>query len=181
MQMRFRFSTSPALRGAALSGMVCLAILLLGTPAIARSIPHPHRQPRQVVHIIQKLEARLQQAQLTSNISVMASMLSDDYLGIYADGTLATKAETLDSFKSGEVHYTSIDTFDRKIRVFGSTAVVVSKARVTGTNHGEKISGIYRYTRVYHRANRVWKIVSFEASPLHERHHEHVESADTGA
>lgn len=168
------------MRDAALSGMVCMAIFLLCSPAVARSIPRPHRQPRQVVHIIQKLEARLQQAQLTSNISIMASMLSDDYLGIYADGTLATKAETLDSFKSGAVHYISIDTFDRKIRVFGSTAVVVSKARVSGINHGEKISGVYRYTRVYHRANRVWKIVSFEASPLHERHHEHEQSADTG-
>lgn len=149
-------------------GLVMLMLCIL--PAGAKSIPHPHRQPRQVVHIIQRLEQRLQQAELTGNTTIMASMLSDDYLGIYADGTLATKAETLAGFKNGKVHFTSIDTFDRKIRVFGSTVVVVSKASVVGVDDGENISGDYRYTRVYHRRDRVWQIVSFEASTFHEKH-----------
>jgi ketosteroid isomerase-like protein len=148
--------------------MVCVAMWMLCAPLGAKSIPHPHRQPRQVVHIIQNLEMRLQQAELTGNISTIASMLSDDYLGIYADGMLATKADTLASLKNGTVHYTSIHTFDRKIRVYGSTAVVVSKAKVEGVKDGQDISGNYRYTRVYHRTNRVWKVVSFEASSMHE-------------
>ena len=103
----------------------------------------------------------------------MANMLSDDYLGIYGDGTLATKAETLTGVQKGAAHFTQIDTSDQKIRVFGTTAVVVSKAEVAGTNDGEDISGRYRYTRVYHRSNGVWKIVSFEASTLHEHRHSH--------
>ncbi len=149
-------------------GLVMLMLCIL--PASAKSIPHPHRQPRQVVHIIQRLEQRLQQAELSGNTTIMASMLSDDYLGIYADGTLATKTETLAGFKNGKVHFTAIDTFDRKIRVYGSTAVVVSKARVAGVNDGENITGDYRYTRVYHRRDRVWQVVSFEASMLHKKH-----------
>lgn len=116
---------------------------------------------------------RLQQAELTANTSVMATLLSDDYLGIYADGTLATKADTLAAFKNGSVRYTAIHTFDRKIRVYGSTAVVVSKANVAGVNNGNNITGEYRYTRVYHRTNRVWKIVSFEASSIQGHNHPH--------
>jgi ketosteroid isomerase-like protein len=105
-----------------------------------------------------------QQAELTANTSTMATMLSEDYLGIYGDGTLATKAETIDSFKKGTTKFSHIHTWDRKIRVFGSTAVVVSKAQVSGEHDGESLSGYYRYTRVYHRHNGVWQIVSFEAS-----------------
>ncbi len=151
-----------------------MMFLMLCVPAAsAKSIPHPHRQPRQVVRIIEKLEAQWQQAELHGNTAVMANMLSDDYLGIYGDGTLATKAETLANFKNSTIHFTEIDTSDRKIRVFGSTAVVVSKAEVAGVNDGEDISGHYRYTRVYHRINGVWKIVSFEASTIHERKHSH--------
>ena len=97
----------------------------------------------------------------------MAQMLADDYLGIYGDGTLATRGETLESFRNGDTHFSFIDTFDRKIRVFGSTVVVTSKARVKGVHDGENLSGIYRYTRVYHRRNGVWRIVSFEASTIH--------------
>ena len=146
-------------------GSVGILLLLLWLPAAnATSIPHPHPQPRQVVHIIEKLERMWQQAELTGNTATMATMLSEDYLGIYGDGTLATKAETIASFKRGTTKFSHIHTWDRKIRVFGSTAVVVSKAHVAGEHDGESLSGYYRYTRVYHRHNGVWQIVSFEAS-----------------
>ncbi len=158
---------------AAHMGVWIVLAVLCAPGAGAKSIPRPHRQPRQVVRIIERLEEQWRQAELDANTTVMANMLSDDYLGIYSDGTLATKAETLAGFKSGAIHFTKMDTSDRKIRVFGTTAVVVSTAEVAGTNHGDQISGRYRYTRVYHRRNSVWKIVSFEASTLHEHRHSH--------
>ncbi|MGC2252087.1 MAG: nuclear transport factor 2 family protein [Acidobacteriaceae bacterium] len=147
---------------------VGVLLLLLWLPAAnATSIPHPHPQPRQIVHIIEKLESMWQQAELTANTATMTTMLSDDYLGIYGDGTLATKAETIDSFKNGTTKFSHIHTWDRKIRVYGSTAVVVSKAQVAGEHDGQSLNGLYRYTRVYHRHNGVWQIVSFEASASH--------------
>ena len=162
-------------------GSVGMLLLLLCIPvARAASLPHPHPQPRQIVHIIEKLERMWQQAELTANTGTMATMLSDDYLGIYGDGTLATKAETIDSFKSGTTRFSQIHTWDRKIRVFGSTAVVVSKAQVTGTHDSESLAGLYRYTRVYHRHNGVWQIVSFEASATHAHKQEHGPEAAPG-
>ena len=151
--------------------MLLIALLIPG--AEAKSLPRPHPQPRQIVRIIERLEAQWRQAQLDANTTVMANMLSDDYLGIYSDGTLATKAETIAEFKSGAAHFTEINTSDRKIRVYGTTAVVVSKAQVVGKDHDQDVTGLYRYTRVYHRINHVWKIVSFEASTLQEHHNPH--------
>lgn len=144
-------------------------VVLLCAPGFGATMPRPHRQPKEIVRTIERLEQHWQQAELDANTAVMSTMLSDDYLGIYADGMLATKAETLASFKNGSTHFTSIAASDRKIRIFGSTAVVVSKATVTGVNDGETLNGHYRYTRVYHRSNGVWKIVSFEASSMHPR------------
>jgi ketosteroid isomerase-like protein len=159
-------------------GSAGILLLLLWLPAAnATSIPHPHPQPRQIVHIIEKLESMWQQAELTANTSTMATMLAEDYLGIYGDGTLATKAETIESFKKGTTRFSHIHTWDRKIRVFGSTAVVVSKAQVTGEHDGESLNGLYRYTRVYHRHNGVWQIVSFEASASHAPQDEHNHAA----
>ena len=149
-------------------GSLGILLLLLWLPAAnAKSIPHPHPQPRQVVHIIEKLEQMWQQAEMAGNTATMTTMLAEDYLGIYGDGTLATKAETIESFKKGTTKFTRIHTWDRKIRVYGSTAVVVSKAQVAGEHDGESLNGDYRYTRVYHRHNGVWQIVSFEASASH--------------
>jgi ketosteroid isomerase-like protein len=154
-------------QGIARNSLGVLLLLLWLPAANATSIPHPHPQPRQIVHIIEKLESMWQQAELTANTPTMANMLAEDYLGIYGDGTLATKAETIDSFKNGTTKFSHIHTWDRKIRVYGSTAVVVSKAQVAGEHDGQSLNGLYRYTRVYHRHNGVWQIVSFEASASH--------------
>lgn len=174
MRAQFRFPVTTVAPEIALRAGVCLFLLALCAHSSAmKSIPHPHRQPKRIVRAIENLEEQWRQAELHANTTVMAEMLSDDYLGIYADGMLATKAETLAAFQDGRAHFSEIDTSDRKIRVFGTTAVVVSKARVVGTTDGENISGLYRYTRVYHRHNGVWKIVSFEASTLQEHRHSH--------
>jgi ketosteroid isomerase-like protein len=166
------FPVSRPIGAPAVLACVCLLLGLLPA-AQAKSIPRPHRQPRDVVHTIQRLEAQWRLAQLKGDIATMASMLSNEYLGIYSDGTLATKAETIGAVKAGTLRFTEMDVSDVKIRVFGTTVVVVSKARVEGTKDGEPIDGNYRYTRVYHRINGVWKIVSFEASTLRPHHHPH--------
>lgn len=153
-----------------------LAALILGpvSAVSGASIPHPHhRQPKQIVHEIETLEQQLQQAELNANTTAIANLLSDDYLGIDGDGSLVTKADTLVGFKDGSVHFTALNTSDRKIRVYGATVVVVSRAHVIGMHNGKSIDGHYRYTRVYHRSNGVWKVVSFEASRIHDRDHGH--------
>lgn len=179
-QFHSTIRTSEA-KAIARGGTGILLLLLCIPSARAASLPHPHRQPRRIVHIIEKLEQMWQQAELTANTAVLDTMLSDDYLGIYGDGTLATKAETIDSFKNGSTRFSQIHTWDRKIRVFGSTAVVVSKAQVVGTHDGESLNGLYRYTRVYHRHNGVWKIVSFEASVTRPHKSGHSDHSETGA
>lgn len=164
----------PAALSLALGWMLLLLLCVPGcVPAARATSLRPHHQPRDVVRIIERLERQWQQAELHANSTVIASMLSDDYLGIDSDGTLATKAETLSALRRGTVHFSQIHSFDRKIRVFGTTAVVVSKAQVAGKIDGEKIDGAYRYTRVYHRVNGVWKIVSFEASKVRPPRHLH--------
>lgn len=163
-------STTHSVDEFAILWIVGAFLLATCNPSVyAASIPHPHRQPKRIVRIIERMEQQVQQAELTGNTTALATMLSDDYLGISSDGTLATKTETLNSLKSGSTHFRQISITDRKIRVFGSTAVVTSKARVQGVRDGENVTGQYRYTRVYHRHNGTWKIVSFEASTMHRR------------
>lgn len=144
-----------------------MILVLLTTSAItAHAKVKAHRAPKTVRHKIASLERKWQSAQLDGNVSVMANMLAEDYVGISPEGTLKSKTETLANYKSGALHFTSMDADDRKIRVYGGTAVVVSKVKVAGTHDGKDVSGTYRYTRVYHLDGGNWKIVSFEASEI---------------
>jgi ketosteroid isomerase-like protein len=97
----------------------------------------------------------------------MDSLLASDYMAITANGTLESKDEALSRMRNGAVHITSLDVTDRKVRFYGGTALVTSRAEVTGTAPEGALKGSYRYTRVYVRdASGKWRIVSFEASRI---------------
>jgi ketosteroid isomerase-like protein len=156
------------------STFVLVFLLALGayTPALFAAPQHgqmPKGQKHESRHEIDQMEEAWRNAVLKSDTALMDSLLADDFMAISANGTLQTKEETLAKLSSGRVHYTGLEVSDRKVRFYGTTALVTSRAEATGTSGGVDISGSYRYTRVYVRnAQGRWKIVSFEASQIRE-------------
>jgi ketosteroid isomerase-like protein len=140
-----------------------------GTPtSMGRGQRHESR------HEIDQLEDQWHQAVLKSNIPVMQSLLAEDFLGITASGTLQTKQQMIDNIRAGRVHFSILSISDRKVRFYGTTALVTSLAEVQGTAPDGQLSGSYRYTHVYARdAHGAWKIVSFEASRIRETGEHH--------
>jgi len=128
---------------------------------MARTQKHESR------HEIDQLEDAWKAAVLKGNTVAMTSLLADDYMAITPSGTLQTKEQTLANLKSGRTHFTSLDLSDRKVRFYGTTALVTSTAAVQATTAEGAISGSFRYTRVYVRdQGGAWKIVSFEANKI---------------
>jgi ketosteroid isomerase-like protein len=120
-------------------------------------------------HDIDQLEDEWRDALLSSNTKVMDSLLAVDYMGITASGTLQSRDETLQGLTSGRLHFTLLEVTDRKVRFYGTTAVVTSLANIQASTPDGKIAGNYRYTHVYVRDPQGdWKIVSFEASRVRE-------------
>ncbi len=116
------------------------------------------------------MEEAWRDAILQGDTAEMNALLSDDYTAITPNGTLQTKDDTLANLRSGRMHFTQLNVSDRKIRFYGNTAIVTSRAQVNGTTGDGQISGNFRYTRVYVKNPQgKWKIVSFEASRIHHR------------
>jgi ketosteroid isomerase-like protein len=139
--------------------------LQAGTPhtGMPRAVKHESR------HEIDQLEDDWRQAVLKSNTTAMDSLLADDYMAITASGTLQNKDQALANLRAGATHFVTLDLSDRKVRFYGTTALVTSRAQVTGATPEGDLTGSYRYTRVYVRdARGKWKIVSFEASRIRE-------------
>lgn len=146
---------------------------LLLTVALSLGMAHPAwSMPRHESHAIHKkieaLELEWRDAEVKNNVKVMEHLLADDYLGISANGTVETKAEAIDQRRAGTLRIQSLNLTDIKVRVYGDTAVVTSRAELVGANGQSNISGNYRYTRVYNKRFGQWKIVSFEASRIHD-------------
>ncbi len=148
---------------------VMAGVMLFGCAGVnARALVMPftrHESGNQHKEI-EGLEQDWRQALLSSNIPALDHLLADDYLGVTANGTLETKADLLAMRRSGTMRFSELTLSDLKVRVYGDTAVVTSRAELSGTNGGTDISGHYRYTRVYNRRQGQWRIVSFEASRI---------------
>jgi ketosteroid isomerase-like protein len=139
------------------------AVAAVQTPGMPRAQRHESR------HEIDQLEETWKDAILHRNASAMDGLLADDYTAITANGTLQSKEQTLASLRAGTLKFSSIEFTDRKVRFYGQTALLTSRAEVKGSNPDGDFSGSYRYTRVYVRnAQGKWKIVSFEASRIRD-------------
>ncbi len=150
-------------RGVLLVSLLSVVALAVPTPAFL-----PKREARAVHKQIETLEMEWRQAQVDNNIPVIDHLLADDYVGISANGTIESKSQTIAQRKAGTIRITQLELDDLKVRLYGDTAVVTSKAELQGVNGQSDISGKYRYTRVYNRRLGQWKIVSFEASRIHD-------------
>ena len=153
-------------------GWPCLAmgVAVLVMVISATSLPAmPRAEKHETRHQIENLEEAWRNAVLKGNIPAMDALLADDYMAISPTGILQSKEQALANLRAGTVHFTSIDLSDRKIRIYGTTALVTSRAEVAGKGADGEISGSFRYTRVYVKDVRgVWRIVSFEASRIKE-------------
>ena len=143
--------------------MVAGLLLISAVPQAAIANPFQAGIPRT------QLEEVWRNALLKSNAAAMDALLADDYMAITPSGTLQTKDQAMASLRSGQTHITTLNISERRVRFYRATALVTSVAEVKGTAGGHDISGSYRYTRVYVRDEKgVWKVVSFEASRIHE-------------
>lgn len=152
-----------------LCSIVAGALLLLSLAAAAQ--PHHSGVKRAERHEFRseifRLEDVWRNAVMHRDVQAMDDLLSDDYIAISSTGMIQSKQQTLDSLRSGVVHINTLVPSDRKVRFYGHTAVVTSRAEVKGSVGEGDMSGNFRYTRVYARNEQnVWKIVSFEASRI---------------
>jgi ketosteroid isomerase-like protein len=138
--------------------------LLLCVPL---SLPAQHHRKHETHVQIEDLEHQWQQATLSNDLVTMDKLLSEDYLGITANGELQTKTQLLDRMKARIFAITKMDVSDMKIKRVGAIAIVTSLAQVEGEANGQPVSGSFRYTRVYqHLPSGAWRVTSFEATRI---------------
>ena len=147
------------------AALLPMLILAVWVSPLHAGLPVTQKHERR--HEIDQLEEVWRNAVLNGNTAALDSLLADDYMAITASGSLQTKDQALANLRAGRTHITRLDISDRKVRFYGTTAVVTSLAEVKGTNAEGDFSGSFRYTLVYVRdARGEWKIVSFEASRI---------------
>ena len=115
---------------------------------------------------IKALAEQLDQAALKGDVATFDKLLADDTIGISILGGTSTKAVVLENFKSGKLKFEAIEVTDRKVRVYGDTALVNTTANVKGHFGATDISGQYRSVRVLVKRKGQWQSVSNQSTRI---------------
>jgi ketosteroid isomerase-like protein len=144
----------------AISAMAVLVItvtsLVLGQ-STAKRLDGPSGNTEEEVR---QLHSEIIQAQLTSDTATL-DRLSTNPLGV-----VQTKAQRLAEMKSGGRKLDAFSIADVQVRAYGDTAVVTSRATLSGQRQGQDISGQYRGIDVYVKKQGQWQVVAAQATRI---------------
>jgi ketosteroid isomerase-like protein len=150
--------------------LLCAALALpAGLPAMAQHVKTPSKKTYK--QQIAQMEQQWLLAQRTNDAATIEKLLSDDYIGISAQGMVSTKAQTLARIQTRQIVVNKLDVQDQKISVHGDTAIVTSQVEIDATNNANQppthVHSRLRYTRVYLRyPSGTWRIVNFESTHI---------------
>lgn len=111
---------------------------------------------------IMKIEDQWVQSRAAKDPTVTKDLLTDDYLGGTLTGQAQTKQQFIDGVTAGALFAGKAEQTDRKVRIYGDTAV--STGFVTGNVGGDKV----RYIRVYVKLNNKWRLVAAQGTRVTE-------------
>ena len=106
----------------------------------------------------------LMAAVLKADTDAMDKILADDYTGVRGDGSVLTKAQEIEKYKSGAIKYATNEIKDLKIRVYGHTAIVTSHSYTKNVRDGKPYSGANRNIWVWVKQKGTWKCVAYQTT-----------------
>ena len=115
---------------------------------------------------ISALSDQMIQAQLKADTSYFEKNYADNATIVHGNGKLFTKAQEIADLKSGSLKYETNEVRERKIHVYGDTAVVAFLISYKGTVSGKPFSGDLRRTVVWVKQKGNWKIVAYQVTRL---------------
>ena len=92
--------------------------------------------------------------------------MADDFRQIDARGHVETKRSFVDGLVTPDLQLDPYTVEDFEVRLYGDTALISGRTRMTGRYAGQPFSTHYRYIDVYVKRGGAWKIVSVQISPI---------------
>lgn len=107
-------------------------------------------------------------AVLKSDADALDKLWADNYMFVAQDGTVSTKAQRIESMKSGQTKIESLAYDEMSVRSNpeGTGAVLIGRVTVKGTNMGKPVDGQLRATQVWSKTKDGWRQVSGQVTTI---------------
>ena len=151
--------------------LIATWFLLLLFPAVqAQSDPNLKDRglPPKETQVLDVLNHRIS-ALLKNDFAALDALLDDSLLYAHSSGRVDTKASFLDSLRSGQLKYVAASLDDLRVRIYGSTALVTGRSRMTVESAGQQRHLDLRFLDVYVHRNDRWRQVSWQSTRIQEQ------------
>ena len=108
-------------------------------------------------------------AAITKNdTAALDKLWADNYMFVGQDGVVSTKAQRIESMKSGssKIETLTYDEMSVRSNAEGTGAILVGRATVKGTNMGKPVDGQMRFTQVWSKTKDGWRSVSGQVTAI---------------
>jgi hypothetical protein len=141
----------------------CCILALAGTVAAAASQGKPVKSDQEVLI---ELEQKWNEAFYHKNVTFIESILADEFMATYDDGTRGNKAKELALAASFDQHVESSIQDEFTVKIYKDTAVVWFTLHLVGRRQGQKAEVTLRYTDVWVWRNDKWQCVSTQSTKV---------------
>ena len=101
------------------------------------------------------------------DVGALDRILSDDFLLIdVMTGSEVKKPDLLAVLSSGQLKFEAIEPLESQVRLYGITAVITGRTRMSGRFGEAPFTASSRYTHVFVRDQDQWRLVSAQGTQI---------------
>ena len=104
------------------------------------------------------------------DIKTLQPMLADDLIYCHSNGRCETKAQLLESIRTGRIRYRAVDILSLRPRTAAGAVIVNGSIAVDGTMDGLPIKMQMVYMGVDVRRDGQWRLAAWQAARLPVTH-----------
>lgn len=111
-------------------------------------------------------DARRFAAMVQGDQAALEGLLADDLTYTHSNGQLETRAQFLESLRSGTMRYLSAEPSGQEVRLYGDTAVVTGRAEIKASLQGQELVLSLRFTEVWVKSGGAWKLAAWQSTRI---------------
>lgn len=111
-------------------------------------------------------DARRFAATIQRNLAALDGLLAADLTYIHSNGQLETKAQFLETLRSGKLRFLSAKPSGQAVRVYGNTAVVTGKVELKAKVQAGEVALSLRFTEVWVKSGSAWKLTAWQSTSI---------------
>ena len=140
------------------------AFILLISGSFAEVLQAQDQRGLSDQEIFFRLEQQWAAAVERNDIAAVGAILADEYVSVFEDGTIGTRARELQLVQEFNQHIEESEIQDFFVRAYGDTAVVRFARHMVGPRNGQRHEVTFRYLDVFVWRDGRWQCVTSQST-----------------